>query len=233
MKRLFITTGSISLVNILTVINTTEQDTLIILSFRQSDEFKQTQLKIASLHKFEKILFFKKEREVMRDVNIFEYDEVYSVTASRFYKLFGKHPRLYMFDEGPGYAISDMSKVSGLKRFYATKFLDKFDVLAMPENAERVFTDKEKFLKLSDKIITLFNEPVKLPTKRNILFIGHYMYHRLGEDYALDFYKKYIDKFIKSGYNVYFKAHPREESSFLPLLEDYYASPPPKAENFT
>ncbi len=222
MKRLFITTGLISLINALTVIENTEEDTLIILSFSQDEDFCETSLKIASLHKFKKVLFFKKEREIMNNIHLCDYDEVYSTVMSKLFCFLNKHPAWYIFDEGAGYAIADLKNFKNLKRCYVTKFLDKFDLVNIPPDIEYLYINKAKFLEISDKVISILGEQAELPTRRNVLFIGHYIYKKLGNDSALKYYKQYIDYFMNLGYHVYFKAHPRDKDTLLPHLVSYY-----------
>lgn len=225
MKRLFITTGLISLVNALTIVqndNQPHEDTLLILSFNQDENLKQTSLRIASLHNFKQILFFKKEKELLKNIDIHFYDEVYSVTMTRLYKYLNKHSNWYLFDEGAGYAISDIRKYKNLKRFYYTNFLNKFELADFPETMQICSIDKNRFLTISDQIIEILHEPMKLSTDRNVLFIGHYIYRKLGENFTLDYYKKYISLFLKLGYNVYFKAHPRDEDILIPKLKETF-----------
>ena len=223
MKRLFITTGLISLVNALAMINgKAEEDVLIILSFSQNERFRETSLKIAGLHKFKKVLFFKKESEIIQNIRLSDYDEIYSTVMSKLFGFLNRHPAWCIFDEGPGYAIADLRKFNNLKKCYVTKFLNKFDLINLPVGCKYLYIDKEKFLEISNKILLLLDEPQKLPTKKNILFIGHYIYRSIGENRALEYYKKYINYFINLEYDVYFKAHPRDVDTLLPELKSYF-----------
>lgn len=226
-KRLFITTGSISLINAISLIKQTKEkeseDTLIILSFSLSDEFKKTNEKIASLVNFKKILYFKKESEIARNINFKDFDEVYSTTAAKLYKKLNNHKNVFIFDEGPGSVRTRLGKFNNIKGIYSTKFIDKFSFVDPPKNAFSAIIDVDVFNKTSKDVLNLFslaNPP--LLTNKNVLFIGHYIYRALGDETALSFYKKYIDYFISKGYSVYFKAHPRDNDIILPkLVEDY------------
>lgn len=226
-KRLFITTGSISLVNTLTIIeqtkdNTEYEDTLLILSFHQSAEFISTNKKIANLHNFKEILFFKKEKEVLKSVNFNNYDFIYSVTVSRFYNEYRKHNNVYIFDEGPGSLKSDIRKLTNLKGLYVSKFINKFSFVNEPDNIPNYEMNTAIFNEISSKIIKIFNEQEILETGKNALFIGHYIYRKLGDETAINFYVRNIEYLMDRGYTVYFKAHPRDNDVILPVLLEKY-----------
>lgn len=225
MKRLFITTGLISLVNVLAIIDETqEEDDLIIISFNQNKNFVDTSTQIAKLHNFKNIKFFKKEKELIKEVSFQTYDQIYCATLTRLYPYLKKHPNWNLFEEGPGYAITDLSKCKNLKSCFIANYLNKFDIIDKENKVKHISINKEKFLKISSEILNFMQTPKKLTTQRNVLFIGHYIYRKLGDEFALDFYKKYINYFINLGYNVYLKAHPRDKDYILPKLEQEFSN---------
>lgn len=223
MKRLFITTGLISLVNALTIIgDSQENDDLVILSFNQSEDFINTSNKIAQLHKFDNIMFFKKEKEIVKEINFQAYNELYCATLTKLYPFLKKHPNWSIFEEGPGYAITDLKNCKNLKNCFIAKYLDKFDIIDKENVIKHVPIKKDNFSEISSKILNLMQTPKELVTQRNILFIGHYIYRKLGDEFALKFYKEYINYFMNLGYNVYLKAHPRDKDYILPILEQEF-----------
>ena len=229
-KRLFITTGLISLINALTIIEQQSEeqceDTLIVVSFNQNEEFIKTQTRIASLHNFKQIIFYKKEKELIKNINFEQYNAVYCITFYKLTKLFSKLTNCYIFDEGPGYAIFNVQRLKNLSGFYITNFLEKFSFIDAPAQIPVKFINIDVFNSIAEKVLKEFGESSILPTSRNVLFIGHYVYRKLGDDFAEAFYKKYIDYFIALGYNVYFKAHPRDNDVILPILKETYKNNP-------
>ena len=226
-KRLFVSTGSISLINVLAIIEQTKtdedfQDTLAIISFAQSEEFINSTNKIAGLHKFINIVYFKKERELLNTFNFDDFDIVYSSAFPKFYSKLNKHKFAYVYEEGPGSARSNISTLNSVKGFFITPYINKFSYMYSPKNANIQDINKETFYNISKKIIQLFNENENLETEKNVLFIGHYVYRKLGDNVALDFYKKYISYFIEKGYTVYFKGHPRDNDVILPQIKEFY-----------
>lgn len=228
-KRLFITTGSISLVNALIIIDMLKmneeisEDTLAVLSFHQSPQFINFTKKIAGLHNFKQISFFNWEKQLKNEFKFQNFDEIYSVPLPKLFKNLNNHKSGYLFDEGPGYASFDMRKYKNLKGYYITTFLDKLRLIDTPKSIPVFEITKEAFFKKSAEIIALLGENEHIQTEKNILFIGHYIYRKLGDNVAIAFYKKYLDYFINKGYTVYFKGHPRDNDVILPILEKEYS----------
>ena len=225
MKRLFITTGLISLVNALVIIRQNpieSDDTLAIISFNQSEDFVETQKKIASLHGFSNIVFVKKQKDIFKVFNLNQFDKLYVTSLTNLYKKCNRHKECYFFDEGPGYAFADVSDCRNVKAYCTTNFLNKFSFAKQVKSIPTLELSKDIFCQVSREISEKFNLHDKLNTSKNILFIGHYICREFGNEKALAFYKKYIDYFINLGYNIYFKAHPRDNDDIVPMLKDDY-----------
>ena len=207
MKRLFITTGLISLVNALVIIRQNpieSDDTLAIISFNQSEDFVETQKKIASLHGFSNIVFVKKQKDIFKVFNLNQFDKLYVTSLTNLYKKCNRHKECYFFDEGPGYAFADVSDCRNVKAYCTTNFLNKFSFAKQVKSIPTLELSKDIFCQVSREISEKFNLHDKLNTSKNILFIGHYICREFGNEKALAFYKKYIDYFINLGYNIYF-----------------------------
>ena len=228
LKRIFITTGLISLVNTLVITRERNannfEDTLVVISFNQSDDFICTQKTIASLHNFKQIFFFKKGKEIFKNIDIKKYDEVYCTTiSSSIFKIFQKPKKVFILDEGPGYGIFDMKRFKNVEYCYVTNFLNKFSFPRKSKNTQYSYIDSDTFRKVSSEILKLFSEKDNVKSNKNVLFVGHYIYRKLGNDAALSFYQKYINYFLDKEYNVYFKSHPRDNDIILPKLKEIYA----------
>ena len=224
-KRLFITTGLISLLNALYIIETKQQncsDTLVIVSFEQSESFKKTTKTIAKNHNFDKIIFYKKPKEVIKNINFKEYDEIYSVTFIEFLKKAKTNKNFYWFDEGPGYAIKDIKNLKQIKGVYYTPFLEKFSFLNTNKKSEEFEIKKDTFNLLSEKILNSTEKDIEIKGQKNVLFISHYILQQLGKVKAFEFHKKYIDYFINLGYTVYYKPHPRDTGALAFELSEAY-----------
>ncbi len=225
-KRLFLTTGLISLINALCIIKQNAQadfeDTLVIISFSQDENFVNTNRKIASCHNFSKIYFLKKEKELFSLFDLNNFDCIYSATFSIIYNRLNRYKNLYIFDEGPGSVTTDLTALKNLKGIYSPCFLNKLSIFNVNKNVKRIETDSDVFKKVSKTVVNLLNEDTKPKTSKNVLFIGHYVYRRLSDKKALEFYKKYIDYFINLNYDVYLKTHPRDIDTIVPVLENDY-----------
>lgn len=223
-KRLFITTGSISLINALTIIEQTKsqgdfEDVLVVISMTQGKSFVDTTKKIASLHSFKEIKFLNKEREIVKNYKLKEFETIFIALTSKICKNIFSHKNVYIFDEGPGSAKAELKQIPKIKGMYTTRFLDKISFIPFGKNKEIYEIDKSVFFNITQKILKLFGESDKLETEKNVLFIGHYVYRKAGTERAIEFYKKYINYFIDKGYNIYFKGHPRDNDVVLPIIK--------------
>ena len=125
-RRLFITTGNISLVNILAIINEIGnfdkyEDALVIDTGKGQEEFVDKQLQIASLHKFKKIIADPMINPGVQLVlhNHYKVDEIYLLNHPLHFKtvlpLFKNIP-ITLIDEGAGSLINyNSDKIESLK----------------------------------------------------------------------------------------------------------------------
>lgn len=222
-KRLFSTTGNISLVNAITLIkqlNEQNCEDYLIINSNGNDNFWETNMSISSLHNFKKIIKIHDIRFSTGFLlsNIYKIDEIYSINhpfhLDLYKEIFGDVD-INLIDEGIGslinYGLEDNSQI---KAFYTNKYIDKIDGLGFSNDFI------EKFKPLSTDIfkniakILVEKYPI-LPaidkTKKNILYCGNYWYGSgLSKEEFETVQDKLVNDLINQGYNVLYKPHPRD-----------------------
>lgn len=229
-SRLFITTGNYSLLNCLALIKSLPEkctsDTLYILSFQYSNDFKDSNLKIASIHSFNEIIFINSiEKSLIDSFN--RYDNVYFVIfTGLIHDLLNginfKNNNIVLFNEATSFASCGMN-IYKKSTIIINNFLNKF---SFPKNKNISYIDYNKFTEISN-IIQKENNLVAFNSRnsKSVLIVGHYnFYSILGHQVAIDYYKRIIDLFGKNDFEIYFKPHPRELSSDIDLITSYLSS---------
>ena len=209
-KRIFITTGILSLLNTLTVIkqiNKEYEDYLLIVSFYITEEFKDANLKLAKLHNFKEIIIIE-EKELdkkIEQLNLDSFEELYTVTNFNF-----NHKNKNILDEGISIINRDL-ETNDIKYCFIHDYLNIFD---FSKNPKIKYIEKSTFLKICDYAANIYPLAPPILKGKNVLIPSQYIIYDILQDETLDLYKKIIRKFIDYGFNVYFKFHPRENVIF-------------------
>ena len=220
-KRLFITTGNLSLLNALTLIKMNKEkceDSLIIFSFNMPDKFISANQQMASLANFKKIEWL--HDWVETKFNFDDFDEIYSLAGLKI-----KHPKLYWFDEGFGYVYKSFCSPHFPKKTYYWNYLGKCVSENEAINSE---PDKRCFLQICQEIAQKDTNKIEIPKdKKTVLIAAQYFLNYLYcPEEKLNFYKELSAYCIQKGFHVYLKPHPREDiapyetlkKSFLKIL---------------
>lgn len=222
-KRLFISTGNLSLLNILTIIMEEKQqhfeDTLLIHSFQASQEFIIDNINLASLHSFHNILFVK-------SLNGFPIEQIYRLFDIVYITLYTGNIReilegniklpeskFFFIDEGTSYALCGNKILKNGNLLYANNYLDKFNLSAKHTSPEHISSiSKIAFNQVCKNINKrLFFSSNINNQEKSVLVIGNYIFYSiLGNEKTIEYYHNIFNIFNFNGFKIYFKPHPRE-----------------------
>lgn len=225
-RRLFSTTGNISLINALTIIKQLEEqdceDYLIIDSYKGSYKFWKTNIDIANFHNFKSIkcFFNNKFSTELRFANWTYFDEIFMLNHSACLPAIMKlYPdaKISLFDEGCGSLVVHNDLINNIKNFnafYTHKYIEKIDGFNLPiEIMNKIKPlNLNIFQNIAKKIE--INYPINIKLDKNakyILFCGIYWQcSGLKEDLYVKEQQKQINELIQAGYKILYKPHPRE-----------------------
>lgn len=224
-KRLFITTGNISLVNILAIINEIGnfdkyEDTLVIDTGKGQKEFVDKQLQIASLHKFKKIIADPRINPGVQLVlyNHYKVDEIYLLNHPMHFKtvlpLFKNIP-ITLIDEGAGSLINyNSDKIESLKCYKTHKYFGKIDFIGLEDADEIKFetVDINEFRKIASVLSIKYPiETKNSKTDKIILYCGVYWeVSGLDKETFTRIQNKLLNDLLDAGYKIMYKPHPRD-----------------------
>ena len=224
-SRLFITTGNISLVNILAMINEIGdfdkyEDTLVIDTGKGQQDFVKKQLEIARLHKFKKIIADPRINPGVQLVlnNHYKVDEIYLLNHPLHFKtvlsLFKNAP-ITLIDEGAGSLINyNSDKIPNLKCYKTHKYLGKIDFLGLEDIDKIKFEDVDinEFRKIAAELSKMY--PIETKTSKadkTILYCGIYWeVSGLDKETFIKEQNKLLNDLLNAGYKIMYKPHPRD-----------------------
>ncbi len=226
-KRMFSTTGNISLINALAIINETGnfdkyEDYLFIDTGKGRKEFVDKQFEIANLHKFKKIFIGYQMNAGVVAVfnNFFKVDIAYILNhvahVSTVLPLY-KYAKIILIDEGPASLIS-YDTGNSKKAFKTHNYLGKIDFLSTNKNENITFEDMDvnEFNKIADTLEQKYPIDVKInPEDKTIMYCGIY-WEVSGLD-KQDFdntQRKVIEDLLNAGYKILYKPHPRDNEFY-------------------
>ena len=221
-RRLFLSSGNISLINVLTIIKQFPEDNcediLVIDTFSGSDKFFEINSKIASLHNFKKIIKLKglHFRFNFMKYNLFDIDEVYAHTKPEYFKYIFpmyKNCKFFIFDEGIS-SLIEQSKDSDNSEFklITTKICDKFDKIGW-DNNQIEHINPEIFKSIASEIAKIypFDVEIKEDSKTVIFCSQYWQAFSLSKEEYYNYQNSIIEKLLENGFTIIYKQHPREE----------------------
>lgn len=228
-KRLFVTTGNISLINILAILNSLEKDNyedyLVIESNTGTKSFWEINYNIAQKYKFKKIFLFYSIRFDTAFIlnNLFDFDEVFVLNKKdqiETIKELLPSTKINLYDEGAGSLASFKNSDNlNINKFYTHKYLNKLDGLNIPKNIKNhmIIQDTIFFNKIAKEITAEYPLNVNFNEKeKSIIFCGTYWNPTLDPP-KKEFEKaqlKLINSLKNCGYKIYYKPHPRAEELY-------------------
>ena len=233
-NNLFITTGFISTINAMSIIEQknlkNENNILIVYSSYISDISKEYNQKLLLNEYFKQIFYadnFSKDENIkfIEDKDFLnKFDAIYT-TAQPAYQIYDKHNNINLFEEGISsyfpYECIDYNNVSKIYlsnysnkiSYYDKQYIDKVEPLD-----KNILKDIIKRIQVKNNMDFTY-----LYKDNQILLLSQYIYNDFMDlDKVVHFYATHIDKLLSNGYNVLFKSHPRVDDTVLPKLEEYY-----------
>ena len=233
-SRLFITTGFISTINAMGIIDNLDNfqydNILIIYSSKTSDIFKQYNLKLILDGYFKKIFFaddFSYDENIKYIENqefLNKFDEIYT-TVQPTYQIYNMHSNINLLEEGiSSYYPYDFVDYKNVNKIYLYNYFNKVQYFDNKNLSKTETIGKNSIKKIIKKVREQNNIDFSYLKKENqILILSQYIYNNfLPLEKVVKFYQKHIDKLIKKGYNVLFKSHPRVNDTVLPKLIAHY-----------
>ena len=231
-RRLFMTTGNLSLVNTLTIIKQLNepncQDELFIYSNFKNDKFDECARKIAGLHNFESVYSYYANtpdiREYFLKNKLYNFDEIYFPNVYRDFRI---PKELYpnaawiMTDEGCGCKIarSGYFDYGKLKNFITHTYIGKLDYYGFTPDVVRkmIPLDRKLFKEVTKECETMFPLNVTLDKEEKaIIFCGSWWeITRLSKTQYMQLQDDMIAKLTELGYKIYFKPHPRDPRNYI------------------
>lgn len=229
-KRLFLTTGNLSLINSIAIIkqlNLEEKskNDILIWSHISNSDFEKVNKEITKFVKINNYYTFY-GKELLNGIQYFvkhmlyDYDEIYFVNLNYMIvivdTLFPK-AKWFITEEG----ICTLNKIPLKKeaeKYIFNNYLYKLDLLCNDKSIldKLIRIDKKEFLNISKKCETKYPLDIKLNREdKNIIFCGTYSiidYWSLEE--IINMQNDIIQKLIAKGYKVIFKPHPRDNIEY-------------------
>ncbi len=225
-RRLFITSGNLSLINTLAIINQFNlkencENSIFVWSHISNPEFEAVNEKISRMEKLKYYLTF--FHCSLMDVykyfiknNLVEFDEIYFPNCKYMFEIVNflfPNKKYYVIDEGVCVLVKHKGiDYSNAEKYIYAKYLNKIDILGADEDIKNkiISLNKDEFLKISKQCEKIY--PVNINQyEKNIVFCG--------TTASLDYWtseeisnaqNEIIQKLILKGYNVLFKPHPRD-----------------------
>lgn len=228
-NRIFITTGNISLINSLSIINEIGDfnkfnDTLVIDTGKGELDFINKQLQIAKLHNFRKIIVQSKINPGVQLVlnNFFKADELYILNHPlHLNNVLCLYPniKVNLIDEGPASLLNyNSDKIGNLQAFKTHKFINKLDFCNIKDITKINFEplNINEFRKIADILSKKY--PIEIKSsgfEKNILYCGLYWeVSGLDKETFIHIQNETINNLLNAGYKIIYKPHPRDNEFY-------------------
>ena len=231
-RRLFMTTGNLSLLNNLTIIKQLNEpnceDVLFVYTNMKNEKFIDCAQKMASLHNFKKEYYHSSTcndfREYFLKNKLYDFDEVYFPNQFHSFRIPSEllqNSDWILTDEGCGckLARSQYLNYDKIQKIITHIYLDKLDFFGLTNK------NMEKIVQINKKIFeNICNECVKLypvhlnlvPTDKAIIFCGSWWeVTGLSKERYMSLQNNLFDKLLDFGYKILFKPHPRDSRNYL------------------
>lgn len=232
--RLFVDTGLSSLINTMSIIkdfdNKNYDNYLLVYSGTVSESFKKFTKKFVNKEYFKRIFFVD---GISNDIGVFylknydflsNFESIYT-SAQPTFPIWERHSNINLIEEGvSSYVIFDNLDYTNVQNFYMSNYLKNMEYKPPLEHQKLILLDRNnirktiKEIRAKNKINYSF-----LRSENQVLLLSQYIYSDFMEiDDQVVFYKKHVDKLIKSGYSVLFKTHPRINDEVILRLKEFY-----------
>lgn len=227
-RRLFLTTGNLSLLNTLAIIQQLglaqgASTTIISWSAVSSDAFEEICAAMAASVSPEHYYgIYGSECAAYAFIlshNLTDFDEVYFANEGIFLQmvgLFWPHAAHILTEEGLcGLCLQKHFDYGRLRTICTTRYLDKLDYVAVLERPERILhVQKACFLQVADALCQRYPCPALdvQAEEKVVIFCGTYgLWHCFPQAELLRMEREIIEALLSKGYRVLFKPHPRDQ----------------------
>ena len=223
-KRLFITTGLISVINAMAIIAENDgYDNHLYVAARVIDDAFIARNRELILPGYFKEVFFDSDRKKYENADYLkQFDTVY-LTAQPKWNFHLYHDNIRLIEEGiSSYCHFPPSAHPSVKGAVLRNYLDH--VFYMKPGFPVIKQNREKLRGIIKKIASRHKTAIEKYQKENqVLMLSQYIYGRIfATEKVLAFYQKHIERLIDLGYRVLFKNHPRiNEDTFATLDKRY------------
>lgn len=227
-RRLFMTSGNLSLINTLAIINQfnlneNSENSILVWSHVASNEFIEVTKKISELAEIKNYysfcnvtMFYLFNYFISAKSTVF--DEVYfpnCIYMADIARIIFPFSKYFITEEGICVQIKHKNvNYSNVEKFIFNKYLDKIDFAnASQDDLKKLyFIDKKEFLQIGRKAAELCPIDLKLNKEdKNVILCGTITgLGFLSFKEIVDYQNKIADKLIEKGYTVIFKPHPRD-----------------------
>ena len=223
-KRLFITTGLISAVNAMAIIDGDDgYDNYLYVAARViSDDFIRRNREIILPGYFKEVFYDSDRKKYENDDYLSQFETVY-LTAQPNWNFHLHHGNIYLIEEGiSSYCHFPPSAHPSVKGAILRNYLDH--VFYMKPDFPVIRQDREKLRGVIKKIAGRHRAAIeRYRMEDQVIMLSQYIYGRIfDKEKVLAFYQKHIDRLIDLGYRILFKNHPRiNEDTFADLADRY------------
>ena len=237
-RRLFLTTGNISLINSQAIIKGLPgefaQNFLVIHSSKPDQDFFEYNSKLILDGIFD---YFSFANEESTERNIFFvddnsfldlFDEIYVTSQPGYVNIF-HHKTIYIIEEGiSSYFLFDNMVLGNIKNLFLSNFLGKLFHHEKACLEKTIVLEKEKIKQIIFEIRSKNDLNYSfLKRKNQVLVLSQYIYNDImNDEEVVLFYKENIDVLLKIGYSVLFKSHPRVYSRIIRYMSELYRDNP-------
>ena len=234
-RRLFLTTGNLSLLNTISVIKQLNEDNcedvLVVMSHLTNDMFEKSIKIISSKHSFKSIYtqFGNASDNIIRNDffirnNLYDFDEIYFSNQELYIFITSdlyKNSKWIMIEEGAsGRFRFPEGNYKPVSKMIMHEYLDnKIDSFGFSDEIKKkiIPLDKSIFLDVANSCAK--ECPVNINTKEDekiILLCGLWWENTgLTKEEYIELQETYIQKFLEKGYTVWFKPHPRDNRDYI------------------
>ena len=229
-RRLFMTTGNLSLLNNLTIIKQLNEsnceDVLFVYTNMKNKKFIDCAQKMASLHNFKKEYYHSSTcndfREYFLKKKLYDFDEVYFPNQFHSFRIpseLMQNSDWILTDEGCGckLARSQYLNYDKIQKIITHIYLDKLDFFGLSkENLNKIVPiDKKIFENICNECVKFY--PVELNCdEKTVIFCGSWWeVTGLSKEQYMLLQNKLLEKLLDLGYKILFKPHPRDQRNYL------------------
>lgn len=231
-RRLFMTTGNLSLLNNLAIIRQLGEsgceDVLFVYTNMKNQKFTECAQKMAGLHNFKAVYYHSSPcndlREYFLKNKLYDFDEVFFPNQFHSFRVASEllqNSDWILTDEGCGCKLARLQYLNynKIKKIITHIYLDKLDFFGLSnENLNKIIPiDKNIFNKICVECAEFYPVDLRLaPNDKVIIYCGSWWeVTGLSKEQYMLLQNKLLEKLLDCGYKILFKPHPRDPRNYL------------------